>query len=111
MMTKAVCKSCGAESDDIASSMFYGCSECGAKLFSIVKEEKVIEHIEPDEPVKMDGQVSIKVKRTGEYQINLSALANRRGKNSPIMVEDEEGVVRVVFDMDADKDENEGSSD
>ena len=104
-MTKAICKSCGAESDDIASSMFYGCAECGAKLFSIIKEEKVVEQIEAEDPVKMDGQVSIKVKRTGEYQINLSALANRKGKNSPIMVEDEEGVVRVVFDMDEDKNE------
>ena len=101
-MNKAVCRSCGTESDDIASSMFYGCSECGQKLFSIIKDETVVEQIEPEEQEKIDGQISIKVKRSGEYQINLSALANRKGKNAPIMVEDEDGVVRVVFDMDDD---------
>ncbi|MHA2503436.1 MAG: hypothetical protein ACXAE3_11270 [Candidatus Kariarchaeaceae archaeon] len=88
------CKKCGNPVDDIAEAMVTGCA-CGCRVFTQRKPTPVEPISEPNE--EMNEQVSIKVKATGVYNLNLAALVKRESDDDPLFVEDQKGKINVIF--------------
>lgn len=97
-LTASVCKRCEEPIEDLAVAMLEGCHKCGGKLFKLSTAEDV--EVVQTKETEMSKEVSIKVKDAGEYAINLESLLKSESNKEPLLVEDKDGVVRVIFNND-----------
>ena len=100
----AKCKRCEKQSLDIVTFMKSGCNACGNRLFVIVRNDRQRLNVTTpsnrettDASQELFANISVKVQETGKFQINILALANRKSKNEPVFIEDENGKVNVIF--------------
>jgi predicted nucleic acid-binding Zn-ribbon protein len=100
-LTTAVCKKCNSIEEDLATAMLNGCTKCGSKLFTVTSKLDEVE-LESIEEIKTTGskEVAIKVEGSGKYNINLEKLLASDTKNEPLLIEDKDGVIRLLFKHD-----------
>ena len=94
-----ICKKCELPIDDIAEVMVTGC-QCGCRVFKQVKHHESVEHTSFVDNPDADDQISIRVKASGIYDVNLKALLGRDTNDDPIFVEDQRGKINVIFNPD-----------
>ena len=97
-----VCKKCDKPIDDIATAMVTGC-ECGCRVFRQAKSLPPAKTSAGGSPTSQreNDQISITVKSSGVYDVNIKTLFQRDSKDEPIFVQDPSGRINVILNPDA----------
>lgn len=99
------CRSCQAivTEEDLAKQMVSGCTQCGSRVFRIVKEgavPKTADEIREMLEQQVSDDIAIHVKDRGQYAVNLSALVARDSGMDPILIQDKTGKISVLLNPD-----------